>query len=108
VASRLEREHDSEGDRFHARVKYTYVVDTIELKSSRVVFGDFLSSSEKTARKRVLQYPLGAEVQVFYDPRSPDESVLQPGCSTPLFAVGILGVIFLLVGSFAVLRPLAG
>jgi len=52
---------------------YEYVVANLTLRSTRVKFG-FAPNPHQTVQK----YPVGAEVQVFYNPAKPSEAVLEP------------------------------
>ena len=43
----------------------------------RISFADLINTSKKRAADLVAKYPIGAEVQVAYDPADPKESVLE-------------------------------
>lgn len=86
VDSRLVIKEDADGDEStEARVTYAYMVEGKPFESNRVSIGG------RSARSIVVQYPLGADVQVYYDPAKPSSAVLEPGGSglTFLLIVGI-------------------
>ena|SRR6267378_1977460 len=61
-----------------AIVTYSYEVAGEEQVSHRVFFDDQLFRTGDDARDRVRKYEPGSVVQVFYDPQSPSNAVLEP------------------------------
>ncbi|MCI5207547.1 MAG: DUF3592 domain-containing protein, partial [Candidatus Electrothrix sp. ATG2] len=53
------------------------------------------------AEKIVRQYPKGGEVEIYYNPGDPEESVLQPGYFGGLLFFPIMGVMAMLAGVFS-------
>lgn len=78
------------------QVAYTYTVDGQSYRSSRITFG---AINALNAGATVNRYPKGKSIEVFYDPKNPDEAVLQPGAQTTssIFFMG-LGAIFAVIG----------
>ncbi len=63
---------------YKARVEYLYEVDGREHRGDTLCIGGTLDSSLKRhAEKRRARYPLGARVEVFYDPMQPETSCLE-------------------------------
>ncbi|MFW9906249.1 MAG: DUF3592 domain-containing protein [Candidatus Thorarchaeota archaeon] len=95
---------------FYPSIKYTYTVGEIVHQSERISLGaqlrypaiymalfSSLTSTNKLfewAQEMVNRYPLGAKVQVFYDPNSPNKGILEPGERTSgVIFTGILSVL---------------
>lgn len=107
--SRMETGTDSDGDPVYKPIiKYTYTVMGQEFQGNQVYFqvmksitysGNNLSFTEKMTNK----YPPGKTVEVFYNPRKPQQAVLEPGVSLKsfseltwgfgAFSVGAIGII---------------
>ena len=79
----------------YARVSYKYVVNGIEYQSNTVFIGDGDTSSDYLSKQRVKKYTPGSNVQVYYDPESPENSVLEPGIHLEIFPSLGCGFIFL-------------
>jgi hypothetical protein len=81
VESRVEQKHlpgDRPNVRFAPRITYEYTVDGRSYRSERLAFREvFWSLAPQAATVKVARYPAGAEVTVYYDPRHPDEAVLE-------------------------------
>jgi len=85
-------------------VSYAYTVDGKAYHGSTVWFGgDYRSSSPGVARETVGRYPVGRKVEVHYDPKHPDASVLEPGAFWSTYMVYGIGWIFLAVGGLMLL-----
>jgi hypothetical protein len=60
-------------------VLYTYEVNGRQYQGDRVTMGTKVSATLPiVARRLAARYPVGAEVDVHYNPKSPGESVLKP------------------------------
>jgi hypothetical protein len=94
MRSRLEVSQDSEGDvTYRAKVKYQYWVYGSSYTSSKIFFGDSLSSSKGAPNRRVEKFEVGKCVRVYFYPSNPRIAVLEPGLQTEIFwAIG-LGII---------------
>lgn len=102
--SRLEVRAGDKGSSLTADVEYEYDLDGRTLVGSRVWIGDGYSSSPGTEhRDAVNRYPVGREVQVYYEPEDPDESVLEPGPNWSSLLLVLLGLVFLSIGSLVLL-----
>lgn len=82
---------------YSPKVKYKYIYNDHEYLSSRITFGD-RRGGRKTAQTTINYYSVGKEVDVYFNPENPAQSVLQPGYWSfgPLFP----GVIFFGVSFF--------
>lgn len=89
-----------------ATIVYEYRVGGTTQVGDKRSFSDYRSSSGRRAYRIVAQYPVGSRVTVYYHPRKPELSVLEPGLnwSTPLFIA--LGLIFIAVGLLGLLGVL--
>jgi hypothetical protein len=71
---------DSDGDteiRFKPFIKYSYQVNGATYTSQRVDFGGNKSyNSSSRAEDYLAQYPVGKQIEVFYDPEDVGEAVL--------------------------------
>jgi hypothetical protein len=86
---------DSEIEHFKPSVVYSYVVNGREYRGDRLVLGVKRSSSVRGfAQRQAAKYPVVSEVDVYYDPASPGDSVLNPRSRSYLvpwlIAAGIL------------------
>ena len=63
---------------YQALVEYRYRVDGREYSSRRVRLGATVASDEAIAGAEVARFPVGADVEVHYDPREPDSAMLEP------------------------------
>ena len=93
ITSQVQSHQDEDGTTYSADIEYSYTVNEKHFKSDVIVIG----GHEYSAGSAVDRYPLGKSVKVAYNPRKPDEAVLQPGVeSTELQKWGIS----LMSGSF--------
>lgn len=87
------------GKQFMAKVNYSYDVDGTSYVGNTLRFGHYagaLAAAEADAAK----FPAGAPVEVRYDPKKPQTSVLEPGVagsSVLGLVLAITGVVFLVI-----------
>ncbi len=75
IGSAVERVRDADGEwSMEPRITYEYTVNGQVFRGTRVKFG-FTPKAQPT----VARYPVGQEVEVFYDPAKPGEAVLERG-----------------------------
>lgn len=83
-----------------AGVRYTYTAAGRVYTGSRVSFHDsglFSGRLGAPTAQTPAGYPAGMVVQVYYDPKAPDRSVLEPGAGTLAFLpVGVGGLLFVI------------
>lgn len=82
-------------------IEYKYEVAGQPFEGDRVWVGATGSSSMRSfADKAVARYPVGKQVEVYYNPEEPGSCVLEPGATwTSYLPVGI-GGLFCLIGMF--------
>ncbi len=74
---------------YEPEVTYEYTVrEGPTLRGDCVRFGEIAHDTARDARKIAARYPVGATVQVRYDPRDPSRSTLEPGVG-PRVRLGI-------------------
>jgi hypothetical protein len=78
-------------------VTYRYSVDGEEYRSSNVAFG---YNRAAQIRARFERYAKGDRVAVFVRPGDPSVSVIEPGIHPSNYAMPLLGVFFILSGSW--------
>lgn len=95
------------GTQYSARINYKYMIEDNAYSGNRVSFGEITRADYDTALSIVNKFPEGKNVQVYYNPENPRESVLEPG--TKGRGIDIIlgsGVLFSLIGSFMFLSAL--
>lgn len=78
---------------FH--IVYSYEVSAVPYRSDRVAFG---SHSPQAGRRWLREYPVGAPVKVYFDPRDPATSVLEPRWIEGNWVMPSFGALFLTAG----------
>jgi len=102
VESRIDenRSTDSEGEvsiSYRPYVRYEYQVGGETFASDKLYIGlANYSSNRQNAQQTVSQYPVGAVVNVFYNPEDPRDVVLQQ--KTGGSAALVVGIILLVIG----------
>ncbi|MCC5830510.1 MAG: DUF3592 domain-containing protein [Phycisphaeraceae bacterium] len=82
-----------------SRIQYSYRVDGVTYTSDVVALGGNYDTSEGTpARERLERYPVGAQVEVYYNPQNPEEACLEREIEGEWLIV-LVSAVFLLVGS---------
>ncbi|HKR57072.1 MAG TPA: DUF3592 domain-containing protein [Gemmatimonadales bacterium] len=93
-------ETPARGSTYQAHVAYSYKVSGQVYEGDRIGFGMATRGSWQSVQGIIGPYPVGAVVQVHYDPATPDESVLQPGWTGRAVLEMMLGAVMLVVGLF--------
>jgi hypothetical protein len=84
---------------FDPLIAYTYSVGGRTRSGQRLRFGAVSARSRKAAEAMLAPYPVGATIDIHYDPDDPDESALEPGTvGASMLAVAILSGVVILVG----------
>ena len=99
VSSNVEDERDNEGFvmGFAPRVRYRYQVGAKSFESTRYSYQGVAFSRVEDARAQIRDLSKGADVEVFYDPKSPSRAVMVRGYGVGNFVyIGAL-VAFLLM-----------
>lgn len=79
----------------HVHIVYSYEVRVTSYRSGRVAFGSY---SPAAGRRWLRKYPAGASVAVYFDPRDPATSVLEPRSIEGNWVMPSFGAIFLTAG----------
>lgn len=99
-ASRVVEERLRDGDNeimYRPEIRYEYVVDGKEFAAKRLGLEDTSASWRSDADGIVDRFPIGREVEIFYNPENPGEALLEPtdavkGGMILLVAGGVIGV----------------
>lgn len=87
----------SESDALLPAIEYRYVVAGQTLRGT-VEFPSDITPTAEFARSYVDKYPVGAHVQVYYDPDHPERATLEPGQRRGDWMILALGIITTIVG----------
>lgn len=91
---------------YEAVVIYRNEVDGSSFEGDEVWAGQYSSSNRSQMQDIVRQYPVGAEVSVYYSPDDPAVAVLQPGAFTSSYMVFGIGLLIFGIGCLLVAAPL--
>jgi hypothetical protein len=95
----VRRETDRKGLRyFGAQIVYDYEINGLVYTSSKVSFGDYSSGNPAHADEIVAQYPVGAQVRVYYDPAAPRVAVLETGIRGAAWLMAAICAVFIIAG----------
>jgi hypothetical protein len=106
---KLPQTHTSD-DQDDARVvvRYRYGVDAKTYEGDGIKIGGQTSMMRALAETLVARYPVGAEVDVYYDPRDPKDAVLEPHEQSSGIAQLAVTLVFGIVGIVLALHAMAG
>ncbi|MEL7477146.1 MAG: DUF3592 domain-containing protein [Cyanobacteria bacterium J06555_12] len=97
------RQVDGSADQASAWVvnfSYSYAVADKKYQGSRVTFSDGINKTMRSLRKLQEKYQGNSRIQVYYDPKNHNQSVLVPGLSLFNFTPLITSALFILAGVF--------
>lgn len=100
---RARKRDTGDGSRFESEplVAYEYEIDGKQYRGTRIDFSERITGEE--VGKTLARYPVGARVQVYYDPDNREQAVLERGFP-PLVYVGVAILVLCFMGS-AILIP---
>lgn len=79
-------------------ITYHYQVDGVSFESKRIFYGSVDSRADKAHHDALAsgKYKVGADVPVFYNPKNPKDSLLEPDAavSVQLFYILLIGIWF--------------
>jgi hypothetical protein len=101
IKSQVTHRSNSDGDSYSPEVTYTYPVNSRSYKSYTIKFGENSYDSKRRAEEIAASYQVGNNVTVYYDPKNPGNSVLEPGVSSGSYIVLGIGLLFLTIGLIA-------
>jgi hypothetical protein len=95
---------------YHADVHYKYTVGEKLYISDRVSFGQYDSSDPRHANSIVNRYGQDQKIRVYFNPISPEDSVIVPGvnwwCYLPLsFGLLFAGIGIFMMIEFGIIKP---
>jgi len=93
---------------YKADLAYRYKVKGRDYSSSRITLMDYSSSAAGRAQDIVARYPDGAAVTVYYDPADPSDSVLEPGGTSGIALLRLIGWAFAAGGLFFLYMSVTG
>ena len=67
------------GKKTKAKLSYEFQVGASSFNGSRIRFADTTGSSRSAQEQSIAAYPVGSNVEVYYDPKNPKVAVLEPG-----------------------------
>ncbi|MEM7332070.1 MAG: DUF3592 domain-containing protein [Chloroflexota bacterium] len=107
--SSIRTESTDDGLTYHADVEYRFVANDRWYEANIVKFGESGHASRTDAAEILARYPVGDEVNVFYDPEMPETAVLEPGVTFDSYLFLLIGLSILLlvvlVNGFPWLKP---
>ena len=68
-------------------VEYSYSVDGVDHIGTRISFADLAYLGDGATAGFVKKHPRGGKVRVFYDPKNPANSLLEPGIRVQVFTM---------------------
>ncbi|MDR3373025.1 MAG: DUF3592 domain-containing protein, partial [Ancalomicrobiaceae bacterium] len=81
--------------KYRANIRYVYTVAQRDFTSAAITLGwSPLYGSAEDAQAITARYPVGAHVDVYYDPGNPDAAVLQRGMKEGTLSPLILATMF--------------
>lgn len=88
---------------YKANLRYEYEMVGLRTGTS-LSFGSNGKTSNKNSVVRVLnRYKVGDEAQISVDPKDPNRAVLEPGLTLGSFAIAIIGIIFSVIPTIALI-----
>ena len=92
VAGRVVRSEIRDG---RPVIRFVYQVEGQEHEGSGVAAGDWPYRPARSAARRVQRYPVGAEVNVYYNPRQPNIAMLKPGLAPDVFYLPVVATVLM-------------
>lgn len=102
----VSRSQDSDGSSsttYGAKVAFQYEVEGEVYVGDTRSFADYRSGSSRRAHRITDQYPEGSQVTVYYHPRRPHLSVLEPGINWSTFLIAGVSLAFTVFGILGIL-----
>ena len=94
VPGRIVRSEIRDG---RAVIRFVYTVQGEEHEGFDVAAGDWPYRSAGSAVRRVQQYPVGAQVNVYYNPSQPSVAMLVPGLVADVFYLPVVATLLMFV-----------
>nr|WP_159063639.1 DUF3592 domain-containing protein [Thaumasiovibrio occultus] len=105
--SYVDQYRDSEGAVYYTPfIRYDYKVGDRIKVGSQIKIGSVDTNMVSLVEEAIRPYPVGRAMTVFYNPDNTDEVVIEPGIYAGAWFMPGLGLPFLLIGIFPLLRLL--
>ncbi|MEW6664614.1 MAG: leucine-rich repeat domain-containing protein [Thermodesulfobacteriota bacterium] len=104
VSSSTATSSSGEEEVTYPKVVYEYRVGERRITGDRVFFGHSAGLGRPPADMVIRKYRPGTAIEVYYDPKDPERSVLEPGCNETSYIILVAGLFFLLLGGVGVLE----
>lgn len=107
--SKIERTSTRGGYQYRLHVEFTYIVDGTAYRSARYQFSTQYRLSEYEAKQRLNDYPVGKQVDGYYNPLAPSEAVINRSfLQMELQAVAFVGLLWLALNGLIIWRAWRG
>ena len=83
-------------------IHYRFTLNGQVYQGDRLTFGGDHSYYLSDPAPFVAQYPVGKEVDIYYDPKDPNNSLLFPQLNSPLFNLGLALIAWVAAGALTV------
>jgi hypothetical protein len=90
----------SESPTYAPHIEYTYSVNGLVYRGSRIGFGDVTGTTHRESVHAADRFPTGSACTVYYDPADPSNAVLEKKVNNSIGSL-VMMLIFLLLGLFA-------
>jgi hypothetical protein len=90
----------SDSPTYAPQIEYTYVVNGLAYRGSRIGFGDVTGTTHRAAVHAADRFPTGSACTVYYDPADPSKAVLEKKVNNSIGSI-VMMLIFILLGLFA-------
>jgi|SRR6185295_6399 len=105
VASRVNRIDRGGDEVYEPLIAYRYNVNGTDYIGHDIAVITLQYGTDRGARKRIVRYPVGTDVFIYYDPRDPAASLLEPGPRLATTAFALVLVLILISWLVADLVP---
>ena len=106
TTSEIRETRSGDGYSYSPRILYDYQVEDETYSSGRITVADGGSGRSERAESMVEQYPVGEEVEVFYNPEIPSQSLLERSVPTTVRFINWGGMAFAAIGVLVIIRTL--
>lgn len=107
LKSTVEKRRNEDGGIYEPIIVYSYKIKKKRYQSRTVYFGESLEqTSLKFSQELVSKFPVSTQVNVYYNPKSPSNSILLTGVTNGNYKKILIGIGFMIVGVFIVKNKL--
>ncbi|CAN5228125.1 DUF3592 domain-containing protein [soil metagenome] len=89
-------------------VRYQYRAGDRDFEGNQIKFGGHAGMSALAADEIAAKYPLGATVDVYYDPKTPGHAALEPSNKSNVVALVVFLVVFTVISAVLTAHAIAG